>query len=219
MGTIRCAAILFDLDGVLIDSEAAVQRAWEQWTARHGLELRHVLTESRGRRTADTIRAVAPWLDEEAESRDLERAQSADTDGVTALAGAASLLDSLPPQTWAVVTSGTRRLAGARLTAANLPLPTVLLAAEDVEHGKPDPEPYLLAAAALGVEPGSCLVVEDAPSGIAAGKAAGATVLALLTTFAASELAGADHRAPSLAALRLRRASRDGDELELVLES
>ena len=217
METIRCAAILFDLDGVLIDSDAAVERAWERWTARHGLELARVLAESRGRRTTDTIRGVAPWLDAEAESRGLENAQSADTDDVHALAGAASLLESLPPGSWAVATSGTRQLATTRLAAAGLPAPSVFVTAEDVEHGKPDPEPYLAAAAALGVEPWTCLVVEDAPAGIAAGKAAGAAVLAVATTFAASELEGADHLTLSLAALRLRSAMVNAGKLELEL--
>src|SRR5262249_17289731 len=154
------------LDGVLVDSGAAVERAWEQWAARHGLQLDHVLAEAHGRRTTDTIRAVAPWLDAEAEARGLEEAEAADTDGGGALPGAASLLEVLPVGSWAVATSGTRSLATTRLMHAGLPLPEVLVTAEDVERGKPDPQPYVAAARALGVEPSRCLVIEDAPAGI-----------------------------------------------------
>jgi mannitol-1-/sugar-/sorbitol-6-phosphatase len=214
--TIRCAAVLFDLDGVLMDSGAAVERAWTRWAAGHGLDVAVVLAEAHGRRTQDTIRAVAPWLDVEAETRGLEAGESDDTDGVVALPGAASLLESLPAERWAVATSGSRRLATTRLAHGGLPLPRVLVTAEDVERGKPDPQPYLAAAAALGVEPSRCLVVEDAPAGIAAGKAAGAAVLAVTTTFAASELGAADYQAPSLAGVRLRSAA-PGGELELAL--
>jgi sugar-phosphatase len=198
-----------------MDSGSAVERAWERWAARHGLDLDLVLAEAHGRRTKDTIRAVAPWLDVEAESLSLEEAETADTDGVVALPGAASLLESLPAGTWAVATSGTRRLATARLVHGGLPLPDVLVTAEDVERGKPDPLPYLAAARGLGVEPSQCLVVEDAPAGIAAGKAANALVLAVTTTFPADALSEADYLAPSLAALRVGAAGEGGLVLEL----
>ena len=216
METIRCAAILFDLDGVLMDSGAAVERAWTRWAAGHGLDAAGVLAEAHGRRTQDTIRAVAPWLDVEAETRGLEAGESDDTDGVVALPGAASLLESLPADRWAVATSGSRRLATTRLAHGGLPIPRVLVTAEDVERGKPDPQPYLAAAAALGVGASHCLVVEDAPAGIAAGKAAGAAVLAVTTTFAVSELGAADYLASSLAGMTLRSAT-PGGELELAL--
>ena len=218
--TIRCAAILFDLDGVLVDSGAAVERAWERWAARHGLEPARVLAEAHGRRTTDTIRSLAPCLDVEAETRALEEAETADTDGVVALAGAVALLESLPAGSWAVATSGTRGLATARLAVGGLPVPHVLVTAEDVEHGKPDPQPYLAAAEALGVEPSACLVVEDVPAGIAAGKAAGAMVLAVATTFTAAGLKDADHVVPSLAAVRVRSVTDTGGQfrLEVVLE-
>jgi sugar-phosphatase len=219
--TIRCLAILFDLDGVLLDSGAAVERAWERWATRHGLDLAAVLAEAHGRRTRDTIGAVAPWLDVDAETHALEEAESADTDGVVALPGATSLLESLPAGTWAVATSGTRKLATTRLAHGGLPLPDVLVTAEDVERGKPDPEPYLAAASALGVAPRLCLVVEDAPAGVVSGKEAGAVVLATATTFAASELAAADYLAPSLAAVRLVEAAPAdrGFELRLAIRA
>jgi mannitol-1-/sugar-/sorbitol-6-phosphatase len=219
--TIRCAAILFDLDGVLMDSGAAVERVWERWAARHGIDVAHVLAEIHGRRASDSMRALAPWLDAEAEARGLEETEIGDTDGVVALPGAKSLLESLPAGSWAVATSGTRRLATTRLVHGGLPEPNVLVTAEDVKHGKPDPEPYLVAAEKLGVEPSRCLVVEDAPAGIAAGRAAGAAVLGVATTFAAAELGGADYLAPSLAVVRLLSAAGASGtfELELVLES
>ena len=221
METIRCAAILFSLDGVLIDSGAAVERAWERLAARHWLEPARVLAEAHGRRTSDTIRALAPWLDVETETQALEEAETADTDGVVALPGAVPLLESLPEGSWAVATSGTRRLATTRLAVGGLPMPQVPATADDVEHGKPDPLPYLAAAEMLGVEPSACLIIEDARAGIAAGKAAGATVLAVATTFTAAGLKDADHLAPSLGAVRLHSVTDTGGQfgLEVALES
>ena len=197
METIRCA-ILFDLDGVLVDWGAAMEAYWERWAARHGLEPARVLAEAHGRRTTDTIRALAPWLDVEAETRALEEAETADTEGVVALAGALSLLESLPSGSWAVATSGTRRLATTRLRPSG-PAVHVLVTAEDVEHGRARPAalPRRCGGARCS-RPSACLIVEDAPSGIAAGKAAGATVLAVATTFTAAGLKDADHLAPSL---------------------
>jgi sugar-phosphatase len=217
---IRCGAILFDLDGVLMDSRAAVERAWERWAAGHGIDPAVVLAEAHGRRTIDTIRAVAPSLDVETEARLLEAAESVDFDGVTTLPGAASLLGALPPGSWTVVTSGTRALATGRLGHGGLPIPARLITADDVERGKPDPQPYLAGAAALSVDPADCLVIEDAPAGIQAGKAAGMTVLALETTFGASALAAADHVVGSLADVALISATErpgGGRSLDLSL--
>ena len=206
MAVIRCSAILFDLDGVLMDSRVAVERAWERWAAGHGIDPVAVLAEAHGRRTIDTIRAIAPLLDVETEARLLEDAESVDFDGVTTLPGAAELLVALPSGSWTVVTSGTRALATGRLTHGGLPIPEHLITADDIERGKPDPQPYLAGAAALGVDPAACLVIEDAPAGIEAGKAAGMTVLALVTTFKAGALAEADCVAGSLADVALRSA-------------
>jgi sugar-phosphatase len=204
---IRCGAILFDLDGVLMDSRVAVERAWERWAAGHGIDAAVVLAEAHGRRTIDTIRAIAPLLDVETEARLFETAESVDFDGVTTLPGAAELLRALPPSSWTVVTSGTRALATGRLGYGGLPVPDRLITADDVERGKPDPEPYLAGAAALAVDPADCLVIEDAPAGIEAGKAAGMTVLALATTFEAGALAAADHVTGSLANVALDAAT------------
>ena len=147
---IRCGAVLFDLDGVLMDSRVCVERHWTRWANRHGIDVALVLAEAHGRRTTDTILAVAPSLDIAAEARLLEEAETVDFDGVTTLPGAAPLLEALPPGSWAVVTSGTRALATGRLAHGGLPMPEQLITADDVERGKPDPQPYLAGAAALG---------------------------------------------------------------------
>ena len=209
MEVIRCGAILFDLDGVLMDSRVAVERAWERWAAGHGIDPVAVLAEAHGRRTIDTIRVIAPLLDVETEARLLEDAEALDFDGVTTLPGAAELLGALPPGSWTVVTSGTRALATGRLAHGGLPIPEQLITADDVERGKPDPQPYLAGAAALGVYPADCLVIEDAPAGIEAGKAAGMTVLALVTTFDADALAAADYVVGSLAEVGLIGTTED----------
>ena len=220
MEVIRCGAILFDLDGVLMDSRVCVERHWTRWANDHGFDVARVLAEAHGRRTTDTIRAVAPSLDIEAEARLLEGAESVDFEGVTTLPGAAELLAALPSGSWAVVTSGTRPLATGRLTHGGLPIPEHLITADDVERGKPDPQPYLAGAAALAVDPSDCLVIEDAPAGIQAGKAAGMTVLATATTFEAAALSTADYVTGSLADVALGSATRLPDRryrLELVV--
>jgi mannitol-1-/sugar-/sorbitol-6-phosphatase len=217
---IRCGAILFDLDGVLMDSRVAVERAWERWATGHGIDPIAVLAQAHGRRTIDTIRAIAPLLDIEAEARLLQVAESVDFDGVTTLPGAAELLEALPAGSWTVVTSGTRALATGRLAHGGLPIPEQLITADDVERGKPDPQPYLAGAAALGIDSADCLVIEDAPAGIEAGKAAGMTVIALVTTFEASALVAADYVVGSLSDVVLGSATELSNGrfmLELVL--
>jgi mannitol-1-/sugar-/sorbitol-6-phosphatase len=209
VAVIRCGAILFDLDGVLMDSRVAVERAWERWATGHGIDPIAVLAQAHGRRTIDTIRAIAPLLDIEAEARLLEVAESVDFDGVTTLPGAAELLEALPAGSWTVVTSGTRALATGRLAHGGLPIPERLITADDVERGKPDPQPYLAGAAALGIDSADCLVIEDAPAGIEAGKAAGMTVLAVATTFEARALAAADYVVGSLADVVLSVTTED----------
>jgi mannitol-1-/sugar-/sorbitol-6-phosphatase len=209
VAVIRCGAILFDLDGVLMDSRVAVERAWERWATGHGIDPIAVLAQAHGRRTIDTIRAIAPLLDIEAEARLLEVAESVDFDGVTTLPGAAELLESLPAGSWTVVTSGTRALATGRLVHGGLPIPEQLITADDVERGKPDPQPYLAGAAALGIDSADCLVIEDAPAGIEAGKAAGMTVLAVATTFEARALTAADYVVGSLADVVLSVTTED----------
>lgn len=184
-----CRGILFDMDGTLVDSTVAVESIWAAWALRHGLDVQRILAVSHGRRTVDTLRELVPHLDIESEAAELEAQEIDARDGVVEVPGAAALLRQVPTDRWAVVTSASRPLAVARLSAAGLPIPAVLVSASDVEHGKPDPEGYLLAAARLKLAPQDSLVLEDTPAGLAAGRAAGMQVLALLTTFSADHLA------------------------------
>ncbi len=191
MITLSCDAILFDMDGTLVDSTACVKAIWGPWAQRHGIELSFLLHHSHGRRTIDTINQVAPHLDAASEAEVLEAEEITLREGMVAVGGALQLLSRLKPHQWAVVTSAPRRLATARLGYAGLPAPPLLITAEDVLHGKPDPEGYLKAAQQLGVSPSRCVVVEDAPAGILAGRNAGMPVLGLTTTFAPEHLLGA----------------------------
>ncbi len=183
--------MLFDLDGVLVDSTACIERQWREWAAARGLDPAPFLRYCHGRRAVETIRLAAPELDAEAEvARFAELAPGEDP-----------VLPAFPGAR-AVVTSGTRRTARHRLAAAGLPVPAVLVAAEDVRHGKPDPECYLTAAGRLGVPPEECVVIEDAPPGIEAARAAGMRVVAVTTTHPAAELRGATVLVGSVAELR-----------------
>jgi sugar-phosphatase len=194
MTGIRCRAVLFDLDGVLVDSTPAVARVWAGWAHEHGFDPGEVVKKAHGRPSITTIRELLPNADHAAENRKVERREIADVEGVVPLPGAMELLQALPLDRWAIVTSCTRALAAVRISAAGLPKPKHLVTSTDVQHGKPDPEPYLKGAQILGVPAADCLVIEDAPAGIRAGKAAGARVLALRTTASDAELqqAGAD---------------------------
>jgi sugar-phosphatase len=194
MDRMECRAILFDLDGVLVDSTPAVARVWEGWAREHGFEPEQVVRNAHGKPSIATIRELLPHADHDAENREVERRELADTDGVIPLPGALELLQAIPREKWAIVTSCTRPLAGVRIEAAGLPKPKHMVTSTDVVRGKPDPEPYLKGAEMLGVSAIDCVVLEDAPAGIRAGKAAGARVVALRTTASAAELqqAGAD---------------------------
>jgi HAD superfamily hydrolase (TIGR01509 family) len=194
-------AVLADLDGVLVDSGAAIEGTWRRFAGRHGLELEHVLAESHGRRAVDLIRLVAPHLDAEVEAAGIEQEELERVDGLRRLPGALELVESVPGERFAIVTSGSRSLAVARLRAAGLPVPQVLVTAEQVQNGKPDPAGYLRAAALLGVDPAHALVLEDAPAGVEAGLAAGMTVVAVLTTNDEASLRCAHSRVPDLRAL------------------
>lgn len=194
MKVIRCSALLFDLDGVLIDSTPAVARVWRQWAVEHGLDPETVIRMAHGRPSRTTIRDLLPNADIDREDREVERREMQDLDGVVLLPGARDLLNALPAERWTIATSCTRALAEVRLRAAGLPIPKTLTTSSDVKIGKPDPEPYLKAAAKLGFSAADCIVVEDAPAGVRAGKAAGARVIAFLTTMGRHHLeeAGAD---------------------------
>ncbi len=191
---VTCSALLFDMDGVLIDSTPAVARVWRGWAREHGFEPEEVVRAAHGRPSLTTVKEYLPDADHEAENREIERREIADLEGVVALPGARELLEALPPERWAIVTSCTRPLAEVRLRAAGLPRPRLFITSSDIVNGKPHPEPYLKAAASLGFAPSECIVAEDVPAGIRAGKAAGARVIAMPTTAPEQDLrtAGAD---------------------------
>jgi sugar-phosphatase len=208
--TFECEAILFDLDGVLVDSNAVVVRTWQSWAKSRGLDPERILEVAHGRRTAETVRLVAPDLDAEAEATELERFEVGDLDGVLEIEGARELLSSLPPDAWTVVTSGTRPVATKRMEHLGLPLPERLVTSEDVENGKPHPEPYLMGAEIVGAAPEACVVIEDAPSGVSAARAAGMRVVAVATTYRADDLSEADAVAAALSEIRVSQPSERG---------
>jgi sugar-phosphatase len=201
---LQCTAFLFDLDGVLVDSRAVVERTWRRWAQRHQIDAEALLREAHGRRTRDTLEAAAPHLALDSEIAWLDSAELEELDGMQAIPGARELLSRLPADRWAVVTSCSRQLAELRLRAVALPTPEVLVVSEDVQHGKPAPDGYRLGAHRLGAAASSCIVFEDAPAGVAAGRAAGAAVVGLTTSHAARDLAGATVTIPDLSQVRVR---------------
>jgi len=211
MPSIRCRGVLFDLDGVLVDSTPAVARVWAGWAHEHGFNPDEVVKKAHGRPSIATIRELLPHADHAAEDREVERREIADVEGVIPLPGAMEFLKTLPLERWAIVTSCTRALAYVRIAAARLPRPQHLVTSTDVKNGKPDPEPYVKGAQILGVPANECIVIEDAPAGIRAGKAAGARVLALRTTASDAELqqAGADWIVDDCAGLFLDSSTFD----------
>ncbi len=203
MTVITASGILFDLDGVLIDSTPAVARVWTQWAIEHGFEPERTVREAHGRPSIESIRELLPDANHEAENREVERREIEDTDGIVPLPGALEFLTSLPTHRWAIVTSCTRPLAEVRIRAAGLPVPPTMITSSDITNGKPHPEPYIKGARMLGFVPGDCVVVEDVPAGIRSGKAAGARVIALRTTLPDPDLiaAGADWLLDNCAAI------------------
>jgi sugar-phosphatase len=195
---LTCKAVLFDLDGVLVDSTPAVARVWARWATAHRISPELAIAHAHGRRSIETIRAIAPQMNAEKENVWVEQMEIEDKEGVTAIPGAAGLLASLPQDRFAIVTSATAPLARARLGYAGLPLPQNLVTADDVTEGKPSPEPYLKGAELLRFAPHDCLVFEDAPAGIASARAAGMKVIAIPTTYPVAELRGAHAIVPSL---------------------
>jgi mannitol-1-/sugar-/sorbitol-6-phosphatase len=201
--TIVVRAVLFDMDGVLINSIAADERSWWRWAEVHGMQETFSIRSTHGRRSVDTIRALRPDLDLATELERIEALDAEDSNGLTAYPGAHEVLASLSPNQWSIVTSASERILRHRLQALGVPLPLRRVTADLVTQGKPDPEPYRLGAAQHGLNPEDCLVIEDAPSGIRAGKAAGCRVLAVAQSHQAHELQEADWIIGSMKDLRL----------------
>jgi sugar-phosphatase len=198
---VDCDAVLFDMDGTLVDSREIVERLWLRWAAEHGLSADAILAVAHGRRTLETMQLVAPHLATPEEAARLDALEAHEEGHETAVPGAAALLSALPPDRWAVVTSAGRKLAAARLAGVGLPVPRVLVGADDVVRGKPSPEGYLRAAGLFGVAPERCVVMEDTPAGAQAGRAAGARVIGLRTTFPSVD--GCDFLVRDLRAIRV----------------
>lgn len=221
MTQITCKGLLVDMDGVLVDSTPAVARVWTRWAQKYNLDPNSTVLHAHGRKSLDSIRELLPQADAAthlAENRWMEQAEIADVADVVALPGAKTLLAAVRPEKLTVVTSATRRLAEVRLRAAGLwDHVHHLVSASDIQRGKPDPEPYLKGAAAIGMLSSDCIVIEDAPSGTRSGKTAGASVLAVRTTTADAPLlaAGADWIVNDCSSLRVSNSATQHD---LILE-
>ena len=220
MTRVSCAALLFDMDGVLVDSTPAVARVWARWAARHGFDPAEVVHRAHGRPSITTVREYLPNSDHFAENKEIERYEIVDMDGIVPLPGALELLNALPRGRWTIVTSCTRRLAEARLITSGLPQPEVFVTSSDIQNGKPAPDPYLKGAELLGFAAQDCVVVEDAPAGVRSGKAAGARVIALRTTMAEKELwdAGAEWVVRDCSAIAMDSPGIREGNLTLVLK-
>jgi len=203
-------ALLFDMDGTLVDSTVSVERVWGNWAASHGVSFAEVAHRMHGRRALDIMRdLVPPGVDPEVEVQIVNHNELVDTDGIVAIRGAAELLASLPPRAWALVTSAQLPLASARMGAGGLSLPEVVVTADDIAQGKPNPACYQLALKRLGLQPDDAVVFEDAPSGLAAGRAAGCRTIAIASTMPTEDL---DHEdwLYDLSALLLEKVDPDG---------
>jgi mannitol-1-/sugar-/sorbitol-6-phosphatase len=212
MPEITCSALLFDMDGVLTDSMPAVARVWSGWAVEHGFDPDEVVRAAHGRPSILTVRDYLPNADHVAENREVERRELADTEGIVPLPGAMELLESLPRERWAIVTSCTRPLAELRLKAAGLPRPALFITSNDIKNGKPAPDPYRTAAERLGFPAAECIVVEDAPAGVVSGKAAGSRVIGIAAVFGETELRGkgADWIVENCAGVEVAEAPVDG---------
>ncbi len=204
---VTCSAILFDMDGVLLDSTPAVERHWREWAEKHGLKYEDVIAVAHGTPSKETMQRMVPHLDHDKEAAEYERYECEDLVGVFPIGGAAVFTSNLPAEKWAIVTSCGHKLALARLAHVELNAPKILISADHVKKGKPDPEGYLAAAKILGVAPADCLVVEDSPNGLKAALTAGMRCLAVLTTHKKHELEGATHVVDSLEMVQLNPSS------------
>src|SRR5579859_5590909 len=201
---IRCKGVLFDMDGILISSIGSVERSWSKWAEMRGVDPEYACKTAHGRRAIETAAMLRPDLDSEAELKLIEDIDLADGEGLAVLPGVLDLLQALPVDRWTVVTSATDRLARLRMAQAGIPVPGRLVTAEDVEQGKPDPEPYLAGAALLGLPPDDCVVFEDAESGTLAGRAAGCTVIATTFSHEVESLAAAHYLIEDVTGVKVR---------------
>jgi mannitol-1-/sugar-/sorbitol-6-phosphatase len=210
---ITCKAILFDLDGVLVDSGECTERTWRKWALAHQLDAERVVEVAHGRRAIETVRLVAPNLSADDELARLAASESTTSEGVYEIAGARELIHTLPDNAWAIVTSGIRDVAEFRLRLVGIPIPRVMVCGDEITRGKPDPEGYLQAAKRLGRSPEDCLVIEDAPAGIEAARAAGMRVIAVAGTYPPGQLTAADAVVAKLGDLAVHSAR---DELHVT---
>ncbi|WP_433971843.1 HAD family hydrolase [Tunturiibacter lichenicola] len=209
---VETKGILFDMDGVLISSIGSVVRCWRQWAEHYDVPNAEIYEVPHGMRAIEIVKELRPDIDPQEGLRVIEDMEMEDVSGLTVLPGVRILLASLPLDRWAIVTSATHRLLIRRLEVAGLPIPQRIISADMVERGKPDPEPYRRGAELLGLPPVECLVIEDAPSGVGAGLAAGCRVLGVLGTHSAEDLKAATWIVPSLEAVTV---DADADGLKL----
>lgn len=200
---LSCDAIIFDLDGVLIDSDAVIRRRWKRWAEDRGIPFEEIEAIHTGRPAVEVIEEVAPHLDPEAEIERLGDEMATDTDGLEAFDGAKALLNCLPQDRWAIATSGRHHTATSRMAHVGLPEPEVFVTADDVDRGKPAPEPYQRAATQLGIDPERCVVLEDAPAGVESARRAGASVLGVATSKPPDALAAATAVIPRVSAVEV----------------
>jgi mannitol-1-/sugar-/sorbitol-6-phosphatase len=215
MPIFACEAILFDLDGVLVDSTRQVDREWREWAARKGVDGDAIMAIAHGVRTIEVIRRVAPHLNADREAAAIENHEAHDQRGVVVMPGASKLIESIPNGRWGVVTSGSRLLARNRLKHCGLPVPEVLVTSDDVRNGKPHPEPYLKGAERLGFVPEHCLVIEDAPAGIESARACGMRVIGMASTYAPARLTEAHAVIRDFAQILL---SGDGNGIHVAVD-
>ena len=219
MPSFTCSAILFDLDGVLLDSTRVVAEQYSRWARENGLDPEYVMEAAHGVRTVEVIQRVAPHLDAVAEPKKIE-ARDAAADGIVQIPGALALLGSIPRGRWGVVTSGTRFLAVNRMQKFGIPVPDIMVTADDVSNGKPDPEPYRLGAELLKTDPAQCVVFEDAPAGIRSAHGAGMKVISLPTTYPVAALREADAIVSGLADVKVTlKGTGSQGAMELTLKA
>jgi len=202
MPSFHCSALLFDLDGVLLDSTRVVAAQYTRWALEQGLDPDEVMKAAHGVRTVEVVRRVAPHLDPIAETKKIEDREAV-ANGIVQIPGAVAVVNSIPQGRWCVVTSGTRFLATTRMRKFGIPIPEILVTADDVQNGKPDPEPYRKGAELLKANPTDCVVFEDAPAGIRSAHQAGMKVISLPSTYPTSELQEADVIVSGLESVRV----------------